>query len=721
MAGLENLFAAEPTLPNVQKTKLPENPDKWAEAITTQVREMYPDVATLPITIEFRKRDEQTGTAVGAVHIVSLEAEKAAFIPFVIERFQMCPMDVWMEPKTQKVHPLKKDTFKELFFTTKSNVDARPSDSTGTYFNDPSLWTTNYPPLQGRYSYASAGYPMLDAISDSFLESDLENMRNALREEPHLLPKLAAKGHKDIMKVLLGLKGRPMTNDFAASAANLIPTSIVDVRKEGPNKYTILSAQEDIFDLSSSKELSRNECERFLSKIVAKPQDFMNEVDTIGEKMVVMKPAPKEGVWLFDPKETKAESANEFTCYWVKNKNGLLIDALVIPHVVDISGNRVGGKMVLSKTHSCYQQSVAGVKYPESDCFTYVLKPSAIRTGQTGCFVYLGENGKAIATTPMTIIAVDTYGENLSVRDLVRARTVNVKRGYGNAFKFESRDEGKTDIHPNDTTISKVKTLESMGFAELKKDFFIIPSKMMWIPMQPMTELISSPDEWMVKEAMDRGLEVNPLEVRYTGVVYDVRGGGWPRGEMSERELKVALANEGASEEMIEKVKKKSKYEGKCCVHGTKKAKSKEDFKKEASPRFELVKKAAEVLKRNLVKIAADIDDKATVDTILSLNFLNAENLAKFVAYKDAFDKCADYMAELTLAARLGLKDIPEAAAVSAMNNLVEVSEGLERLSLSMKRPATKTASELSMKAPRKETPEEKKKREQAEQSSLGA
>lgn len=693
MAGLENLFAAEPTLPNVQKTKLPENPDKWAEVLTTHLRERYPDVATLPLTIEFRKKDEQTGTAVGAIHIVSLEANKSVYVPFIVDRFQMSPLDIWMEPKTQAVHPLTKDTFKEVFFVTNSEVDARPSDSVGNYFNDPSMWTTNYPPLQGRYSYASAGYDILDRISDTILEKDLESFRNVLKNDPTLLQKFAANGQKDLIRALISIKGRPNTNNFAASASSLIPISIADVRKDGPDKYSILSAQEDLFDLSISQDMDREECLKFISRIIAKPQDFMNEVDKTGEKMCVLKPAPTQGVWLYDPQETQAEEAKEFTCYMVKNKHGLVLDALVIPEVVDIAGNRMSGKIVLSKTHSCYQQSVAGVKNPESDCFTYVLKPSAVRVGQTGCFVYVGENGKAIATTPMTITAVEgSYsGDAIHARDLVKARNVRIRRGYSQEFKFETHN-ASNEIHPSDTKVTNTKSLESLGFAELKKDCFVIPSKMMWIPMQPMTELASTPGEWMLKEALAKGLEHNPLEVRYTGVVYDVRGGGWPRGEMDERELKVALANEGASEEMIEKVKKKAKYEGKCQVHGTKKAKHKKEFEKEASVVFSKIAAAADALKRNLIKEASAIDDRATVDTILSLNFLNSENLAQFVSYKSAFDKCADYMAELTLASRLGLKDIPEAATVTAMNNLLEISEGLGRLEVSMKRPTTKMA-----------------------------
>ena len=101
----------------------------------------------------------------------------------------------------------------------------------------------------------------------------------------------------------------------------------------------------------------------------------------------------------------------------------------------------------------------------------------------------------------------------------------------------------------------------------------------------------------------------------------------------------------------------------------------------------------ASALRTSLVKEASKVGDKSqTVDALLSLGFLNAENLAKFVAYRGVFDKCADYMSELVLASRLGLREVDEAAAVIAMHRLLEVSEGLQKIEGAIVRPGTKAA-----------------------------
>jgi hypothetical protein len=684
--ALENLFAAEPELPNAQKTKLPENTDKWAETLTTQVREQFPDVAKNPINVEFRKRDDQSGSAVGAVHVISLEAQKTVYIPFVIEKSQLHPLDVWMEKGNQKVHPLTKDTFKEQFFTHNfsEGLDQRPADSMGNYFNDPSLWTQTYPPLQGRYSYASAGYGVLDQISDTMSEKDLESFRETLKGNPMLLSKFAKNEHTEVVQKLAAKKSPVNTNDYANSAAKLIPTSIIDVKKEGYNKYSILSMSEGMFDLASSSThfSNRESCLSYLSKIIGKPEDFLNDVDQNGEKMAILKPAPTKGVWLYDTQEKGAVTADKFTCYWVKNKNGLMIDALVIPKVVNFEGKVIKGKMVLSATHSCFQDNVAGVEYKDSACMEKVLKPKAIRTGQTGVFVYVGENGNAISTLPVTIKSVDN-SDKLSVVD-INGKSFMVRLGWGKDFR--KNDDGMLAGVSNEKTTT---SLESLGFAEVKDNYYVIPEKMAWIPMEPMTEVVSTPNEWMEKTAAEK-MDMDPVRMRYTGIVYEFSGHGLPKIAASQREAKMLLAQLGTEQEKIASIMKRAERLGKVTLHGAATLKPASDFNQVAVETVAKVASVCEKLKHNLIKEASEVDDKATVDVLLSLNFLNPDNLAKFVSYIPLLEACADKLAELTLASRLGMVQVSGAATASGMSKLIETLEGLKRIEGSMKKPTSK-------------------------------
>ena len=684
MAGLENLFAVEPQLPNVYKTKLPESPEKWAEIMTTNVREQFPDIAKLPLSVEFKKKDDQAGTAIGAIHVVSVEAGKSLYIPFVIEKFHLHPLDVWMEKKTQAVHPLTQDTFKEFFFVRNiaDGLDARPADSTGNYFNDPSMWTQTYPPLQGRYSYASAGYQILDQIADTMTESDLNAFKEELKASPMLIQKFEKHGHAEIIQKLAAKKSTAKTKDFGSSATKMIPISAVSVKKNGLDDYSILTSADKMFDLHTTHHsMNKDMAKKFLSNLIGKPQDFLNEVDENGEKFAIIRPV-MSGVWLYDADEKGAVSADEFGCYTMKNKTGLTFNAVVIPDVVNYEGKRVKGKVVLSPTHSSFQDSVAGIEQKDSKAFESILKPSNVRTGQMGTFIFIGENGKAIATPPVTIKALED-SHIYHVVDL-NGKKFRIRQGWGKEFKYDS---GKNTLRLDSE--SKPVTLESLGFAEASKDCYIIPETMMWIPMSPMTDVVHSPKEWMEKTAASK-MSMNPVEMRYTGIVYEFRGGDMPKIAYNERETNHMLANLGLDQEKIAKAKHKAKHAGKCTIHGAEKLKHKEETETKAEEAAEKVAMACKNLRRVLIKEAAEIEDKATVDVVLSLGFLNPENLAKFVSYIPVLEQAADHLAETTLASRLGLKQISEAASTGAMSKILEVVDGLKKVRSSMKKPSTK-------------------------------
>jgi hypothetical protein len=85
-------------------------------------------------------------------------------------------------------------------------------------------------------------------------------------------------------------------------------------------------------------------------------------------------------------------------------------------------------------------------------------------------------------------------------------------------------------------------------------------------------------------------------------------------------------------------------------------------------------------LRRDLVKEAAVIPDPAAVDTILSLGFINDENLRTFISYLPKIDESQKKMCELLLASRLGIKDIPGSAVEKAIRSTEEVITGLKGL-----------------------------------------
>jgi hypothetical protein len=85
-------------------------------------------------------------------------------------------------------------------------------------------------------------------------------------------------------------------------------------------------------------------------------------------------------------------------------------------------------------------------------------------------------------------------------------------------------------------------------------------------------------------------------------------------------------------------------------------------------------------LRRNLVKEAAALEDSETADKILSMNFINPENISTFASYLPDLEETSTKLAEMLVASRLGLNQIPEDAVMSSMRNLEEVIDGVKQL-----------------------------------------
>jgi hypothetical protein len=82
---------------------------------------------------------------------------------------------------------------------------------------------------------------------------------------------------------------------------------------------------------------------------------------------------------------------------------------------------------------------------------------------------------------------------------------------------------------------------------------------------------------------------------------------------------------------------------------------------------------------RSDVKLSSDIGGvDPGVDTILSLGFLTRKNIIRFAEAADDMQRTQSQLCALTIACRLGLRDIPEEACVNAIQMLEEVITSLK-------------------------------------------
>jgi hypothetical protein len=83
-----------------------------------------------------------------------------------------------------------------------------------------------------------------------------------------------------------------------------------------------------------------------------------------------------------------------------------------------------------------------------------------------------------------------------------------------------------------------------------------------------------------------------------------------------------------------------------------------------------------------LLKCAASIDDAQAADAVLSLGFVNNENIVRFASAKPMLEEVSQMLAKLLLASRLGMEDIPEENVRAALGHIQKILSGLERLQM---------------------------------------
>jgi len=84
----------------------------------------------------------------------------------------------------------------------------------------------------------------------------------------------------------------------------------------------------------------------------------------------------------------------------------------------------------------------------------------------------------------------------------------------------------------------------------------------------------------------------------------------------------------------------------------------------------------------DLLKCAASIDDAQAVDAVLSLGFVNDENIVRFASAKPMLWEVSQMLAKLLLASRLGMEDVPEENVRAALAHIQKILAGLERLQM---------------------------------------
>jgi len=365
-----------------------------------------------------------------------------------------------------------------------------------------------------------------------------------------------------------------------------------------------------------------------------------------------------EGVSEVDsPEEDTPELATEFGVYKVQDAHGRHLIGYVFPNLIDIDGKALPISLFTNGSHMAIQGDIAGLEVGSSGSRLFEGRPRGL-----GAFYRVLPNGRAEATVPMTVRATIAAPEQGGV--ILQAET------------FDGRSV-EVIVQPN---LQKI-------MPSPEGDHLLVPDTFSWLPLDraESTTLVEDPAGFNKEAQASRSL----AEVYVRGNNGSFSVDGFPveklanadRHFLSLDDTVFLLGGLGADLDYAQKkLAEASAWSRPVSVRVGRHIKTAAGRMAEAEKRASDVLREMPLFRVDLVKEAAVIPDPAAVDTVLSLGFLNPENLGVFVSYLPALDEAQLKMCELLLAARLGLREVPVAALERAVKTTEQALEGLKVL-----------------------------------------
>jgi hypothetical protein len=350
------------------------------------------------------------------------------------------------------------------------------------------------------------------------------------------------------------------------------------------------------------------------------------------------------------PAETKPSIIDSFGLYKVQAQDGRDLIGFVIPNLIDADGTAVPIALFTNGSEAALQAEIVGEPAGAGGNL-----PTGPVDGH-GVFYRLLPNGAVEATVPLTI-----------------------QGGVGSGQYMAQTFDGGTVTVAIQPSVKRPVALDGT---------LVLPEGYRWCPMGEAKEvqLVSEPDQFHKEgEAQRKFASVLVRAGSEDSFSFD----GIPIHKLAAEDraflsydnavfLLAALGTDAkyASEKLAESLVSSVPVEIRIGRHITPLAE-----KVAASQRT-----AAEILsfipslKVNLSKEAAFVPDPTAVDTILSLGFINPENVRTFVGYLPRLEDVVSKLCELLLASRLGVKDLPVGALEKTIKTMEDVVEGLKTM-----------------------------------------
>lgn len=653
-------------LPEFSKTAaevtLPEDPSGWQQEILQEIYKQAPFIADYDPSVVMDRLDGERGTAFGHIEVgnktelnvsqgdpaAQVAGIRHVRIPIIVRDGKLYPFDL-MVTEDSKVFPLTERRLRSALF--------RPQvfDVTSRTPGDQSLISALYPPYRQNYGFGGGGATMsagmgkegskkasiLEVVLPTALESDYTRTAESLQEVAEwLVHNKEAMAHP--LKVLSGFQPQAARTLTEKVAHALIP-SVIQVARTNEG-YVVKKASAQYWH-PTIQRVDRGELVRTVGAEVALLIDKTGSVTSaMGEDLAS---EPEEQTESDTPK-----LITDYGIYKVQDQEGKHLIGFAFPNLIDVEGHPLPMTLFTNGSQTAVQGEIVGVRVAEG------LSVTTGRPKGYGAFYKVLPNGRVEAMVPMDL-------------------QMNFTGADGQVALVGHTMEGR------EIQVSIEQGIQAPTLAD--DQHLCIPEDWRWLPLEgtKAVSLVAHPDEYM------KVAEI-PLSVQLRGDAsgsFSISGGPIEKVAKDEREMLSMedtlfyLAGLGVPpaigiRKMAETIQRMAPVTVAVSRDISPSALVNEEAVKtaSASPSFTVK------LRQDLAKEAAFVPDPLAVDTMLSLGFLNPENVMTFVSYMPQLDEAQAHLGDLLVAARLGLREVPVYALERAMKGLEDVIEGLNVL-----------------------------------------
>jgi hypothetical protein len=623
----------------------------WDDYITQQIKRVTKE-KPVSIVIAWQQKDVKKGYAVGSVIVKSTQSESKFIVPIMIKDFKLAPLDVAMQ-SNGKMSSLTEDKVDDLLFD--GNIASGTSDQRKQPYEDIIPQAGGMNGLDNGYTKTAS---IMKQIWTTIDDADWRRVQNEMAK-PEILYKFAGEKSRfiEIFKQKL-VKPEKETTEVEA------------IKKIGVDSYMMMS--NSIENFSPSLEIvSSGQVVDFINKNI--PEEHRKDfVETLENNGVILDWSGKaDGVHVVDDSTIgDSRELSDPGFYRVKGPKGE-VDGMYIKAIYEpVSDRKSTTPVFISGAGGGPQQGKPkGISI--SDCKLPIKTPAA---GDYGYFLYIYKN-EPLLVGPYTVKAV-SVDRSLGLDDIDRTKeleSITAAMDSGKTIKivFSDYASGFSVFDPKQDTVNaspqhRYEYSKSRDVPELT-----LPRKdSAWVPCN---------DVWEIGKLKEEVLKTASVQLRkLDGGGYEFKGlekhANWKFAK-DDIEASFLMRCFGAPLQKISSVMDKVKKSGIVYMNI-----DEPWTQKKASAKYDL----SFVPKKELTKIASIFEDMTTIDAVLSLNFINNDNISKFVTALPQFEKVREELLRLLVICRLGNIEIPESVIKQAIDVMDKVINGLHTLKARM-------------------------------------